>query len=108
MKNIGQMMKQAQAMQANLKKAQEEIRQTEVVGSAGNAMVKVVLAGDRLVKSVTIDPALWGEHKADDKAMVEDLLMLAFNDASEKLEAISQSKMSAVTSGMPLPPGFKL
>jgi hypothetical protein len=105
MKNqLAGLMKQAQAMQDNMKKAQEEIAKLEVEGEAGAGMVKVVMTGRHDVKRVTIDPSLLGE----DKDMLEDLVAAAVNDAVRKVEAASQEKMAGVASGLPLPPGFKL
>jgi DNA-binding YbaB/EbfC family protein len=97
-------MKQAQAMQDNMKKAQEEIAKLEIEGQAGAGMVKVVMTGRHDVKRVTIDPALLGE----DKDMLEDLVAAAMNDAVRKVEAAAQEKMAGLTSGLPMPPGFKL
>jgi nucleoid-associated protein EbfC len=102
--NIGQMMKQAQAMQDNMRRAQEQIAAMEVEGQSGAGMVKVVLDGKYAAKRVTIDPSLL----ADDKDMLEDLIVAAFNDAQRKVEAVSAEKMSSVTAGMQLPPGMKL
>jgi DNA-binding YbaB/EbfC family protein len=105
MKNqLAGLMKQAQSMQENMKKAQEEIAAIEVEGVAGAGMVKIVMTGRHDVKRVTIDPSLL----AEDKDMLEDLVAAAFNDAVRKAEAVSQEKMSGMTAGLPLPPGFKL
>ncbi len=101
---IGDLMKQAQQMQANLQKAQQEIANIEVTGNAGGNMVSIVITGKHDVKRVAIDPSLMTE----DKEMLEDLIAAAFNDAVRQLEQTTQSKMSALTSGMNLPPGFKL
>lgn len=98
------LMKQAQAMQDNMKKAQEQLASIEVEGQAGAGMVKVVMTCKNDVKRVTIDPSLLG----DDKDMLEDLVAAAFNDAVRKAEATSSEKMSSLTAGLPLPPGFKL
>jgi nucleoid-associated protein EbfC len=98
------LMKQAQAMQENMKKAQEAIAALEVEGEAGAGMVKVAMTGRHDVKRVSIDPALLGE----DKDMLEDLVAAAVNDAVRKVEAASQQKMADMTAGLPLPPGFKL
>lgn len=97
------LMKQAQEMQANLKKAQEEIAAMEIEGQAGAGMVKVVMTGRHDVKRVTIDPGLMG----DDKEMLEDLIAAAVNDAVRKVEASTQERMSGLTAGLPLPPGMK-
>jgi nucleoid-associated protein EbfC len=105
MKNqLAGLMKQAQAMQDNMKKAQEEIARLEVEGHAGAGMVKVVMTGRHDVKRVTIDPTLLSE----DKDMLEDLVAAAVNDAVRKVEAASQEKMAGLTAGLPMPPGFKL
>jgi nucleoid-associated protein EbfC len=105
MKNqLAGLMKQAQAMQDNMKKAQEEIAAMEVDGEAGGGLVKIVMTGRHDVRRVTIDPSLLGE----DKDMLEDLVAAAVNDAVRKVEAATQQKMAGMTAGMPLPPGFKL
>lgn len=98
------LMKQAQAMQDNMKKMQEQLAGIEVEGQAGAGMVKVVMTCKNDVKRVSIDPSLLGE----DKDMLEDLVAAAFNDAVRKAEATSQEKMGGLTAGLPLPPGFKL
>ena len=103
--NKGQLaglMKQAQAMQENLKKAQEELAFIEVTGEAGSGMVKILMTCKHQVKRVTIDPSLL----ADDKDMIEDLVAAAFNDAVRKAAETSEAKMSKLTAG--LPPGLKL
>ena len=105
--NKGQLaglMKQAQAMQDNLKKAQDELATIEVSGESGAGLVKVVMTCKHDVKRVTIDPSLL----ADDKDMLEDLVAAAVNDAVRKVEAMVQEKMASVTAGLPLPPGFKM
>ena len=105
MKNqLAGLMKQAQAMQENMKQAQDAISAMEVEGVAGGGMVKVVMTGRHDVKRVTIAPELL----AEDKDMLEDLVAAAMNDAVRKVEAASQQKMAGLTAGMPLPPGFKL
>ncbi len=105
MKNqLAGLMKQAQQMQDNMKKAQEELANTEVEGQAGAGLVKVVMTCRHAVKRVTIDPSLLG----DDRDMLEDLVAAAMNDAVRRAEATSQEKMSGLTAGLPLPPGFKL
>jgi DNA-binding YbaB/EbfC family protein len=104
--NKGQLaglMKQAQQMQDNLRKAQEELAMLEVEGQSGAGLVKVLMTGKHDVKRVTIDPSLL----ADDKDMLEDLVAAAVNDAVRKVEATTQERMSAVTAGMPIPPGLK-
>ena len=105
--NKGQLaglMKQAQAMQDNLKKAQDELASVEVEGESGAGMVKVLMTCKHDVKRVTIDPSLVG----DDKDMLEDLVVAAVNDALRRAEQTAQERMGSVTSGLPLPPGFKL
>ena len=106
--NKGQLaglMKQAQAMQENLKKAQEELAFIEVTGESGAGMVKVLMTCKHQVKRVTIDPSLL----ADDKDMLEDLIAAAFNDAARKAEEAGEAKMGKLTGGMPgLPGGLKL
>ncbi|MEK8084988.1 YbaB/EbfC family nucleoid-associated protein [Aquabacterium sp. A3] len=97
------LMKQAQQMQDNLKKAQDELASVEVEGQSGAGLVKVVMTCKNDVKRVTIDPSLL----ADDKDMLEDLVAAAFNDAVRRAEATSQERMSKLTAGMPLPPGMK-
>ncbi|MGH9884981.1 MAG: YbaB/EbfC family nucleoid-associated protein [bacterium] len=98
------LMKQAQQMQENLKKAQEEIAAMEVEGQAGAGMVKVTMTGRHDVKRVSIDPSLMG----DDKDMLEDLVAAAVNDAVRRVETVTQEKMGGMTSGLGLPPGMKL
>ena len=106
--NKGQLaglMKQAQAMQENLKKAQEELAFIEVTGEAGSGMVKILMTCKHQVKRVTIDPSLMG----DDKDMLEDLIAAAFNDGARKVEEATEAKMGKLTGGMPgLPGGLKL
>lgn len=105
MKNqLAGLMKQAQAMQDNMQKMQEQLATIEVEGESGAGLVKVVMTCKNTVKRVTIDPSLL----ADDKDMLEDLVAAAFNDAARKAEATSSEKMSGLTAGMPMPPGFKL
>ncbi len=101
---LGQIMKQAQQMQANLQKAQEELASVEVMGESGGGMVKVLMTGRHDVRRVTIDPALMD----DDKEMLEDLLAAAVNDAVRKVEKTVQERMSSLTQGMGLPAGMKL
>ena len=97
------LMKQAQQMQDNLKKAQEELALIEVEGQSGAGLVKVVMTCKNEVRRVTIDPSLL----ADDKDMLEDLVAAAFNDAVRRAEATSAEKMGKLTAGMPMPPGMK-
>lgn len=98
------LMKQAQQMQDNMRKMQEQLAQVEVEGEAGAGMVKVTMTCRNEVKRIAIDPSLF----EDERDMLEDLLVAATNDALRKAEQTSQEKMSGVTQGMPLPPGFKL
>ncbi|MGY8524143.1 YbaB/EbfC family nucleoid-associated protein [Paracidovorax citrulli] len=100
------LMKQAQQMQENMKKMQEELAQIEVEGQSGAGLVKVVMTCKNDVKRVTIDPSLLAD--SEEKDLLEDLVAAAFNDAVRKAEATSQEKMGSMTSGLPLPPGFKL
>ena len=101
---MGNMMQQIQKMQENMQKAQEEIANMEVVGEAGAGMVKVTMLGNHNIKRVEIDESLM----EDDKEMIEDLVAAACNDAVRRVAEASQEKMSQVTGGMPLPPGFKM
>jgi DNA-binding YbaB/EbfC family protein len=103
--NIGNMMKQAQQLQANMQRAQAEIASMEVTGEAGGGMAKVVMTGKHEVRRVMLDPSL---ISGDDKEMLEDLVAAAINDAVQKVEKASQAKMSALMGGMQLPPGMKL
>jgi len=105
MKNqLGQLMKQAQQMQDNMKKMQDQLADIEVEGQSGAGMVKVVATCKNQIRRITIDPSLVGE----DRDMLEDLVTAACNDALRKAEAFASEKMSSLTAGMPLPPGFKL
>lgn len=101
---LGNIMKQAQQMQANLEKAQKELAEAEVTGEAGAGMVKVTMNGRHDVKRVEISPDLLN----DDKEMVEDLVAAAVNDANRRVEKMSEERMSELTSGMGLPAGMKL
>jgi DNA-binding YbaB/EbfC family protein len=101
---LGQLMQQAQQMQENLKRAQEEIAKLEVTGSAGGGMVEVTMTGRHEVRRVRIDRKMM----ADDPEMAEDMIAAAFNDAVNKVAEASQQKLGSVGSGMNLPPGFKL
>ena len=101
--NIGQMMKQAQMMQENMRRMQEQLGSIEVEGQSGSGMVKVTMTCKHEMRRVSIDPSLTA-----DREMLEDLLVAAFNDASKKAEETVQEKMSALTAGMGLPPGMKL
>ena len=101
---IAGLMKQAQQMQANMQKAQEDLAKIEVEGQSGAGAVKVIMTCKHDVKRVSIDPSL----VADDRDMLEDLVAAAVNDAVRKVEVMVQEKMSGFTSGMGLPPGMKL
>jgi nucleoid-associated protein EbfC len=105
MKNqLAGLMKQAQAMQENMQKMQEELAKTIVEGQSGAGLVTVLMSCKFYVSRISIDPSLMG----DDKEMLEDLVTAAVNDAVRKAEATSQEKMAGVTAGMPMPPGFKM
>ncbi len=98
------LMKQAQAMQDNMKRAQDELALVEVEGQSGAGLVKVVMTCKHDVKRITIDPSLL----AEDKDMLEDLVAAAFNAAVRRAEEVSTEKMGKLTAGLPLPPGMKL
>ncbi len=102
--DLGKLMQQAQESMAKMQEAQEEVARLEVTGEAGGGMVKVLMNGKHAVKRVSIDNSLIGE----DKDMLEDLVAAAMNDAVNKATEQSQQKMSAITSGLNLPPGFNL
>jgi nucleoid-associated protein EbfC len=102
--NIGQLMKQAQMMQENVRRMQDQLGDIEVEGQSGSGMVKVVMTCKHQVRRVAIDPSLAGE----DREMLEDLLVAAFNDAAQRVDATVAEKMGSVTAGMGLPPGLKL
>jgi len=102
--NIGQLMKQAQMMQENMRRMQEQLATVEVEGQSGAGMVKVVMTCKHEVKRVSIDPSLVGE----DREMLEDLVAAAFNDAVRRVEQTVAEKMSGFTAGLGLPAGFKL
>jgi len=101
---LGNLMKQAQQMQDNVKKLQDELATTEIEGQSGSGMVRVIMTGRHEVKRVTIDPRLLSEERE----MLEDLVAAAVNDATRRVEAMTQEKMAGVTAGLPLPPGMKL
>jgi nucleoid-associated protein EbfC len=101
---LGNIMKQAQAMQENLQKAQAELANMEVSGESGGGLVKVVMTGRHEVRRISIDDSLL----ADDKDMLEDLVAAAVNDAVHKVESTTQERMSGLTAGMNLPAGFKM
>ena len=101
---LGNLMKQAQKMQENMARAQEELANLEVEGQAGNGLVKVTMTCSHKVRRVVISPDIL----AEDRDMLEDLVAAAFNDAASKAEAASQERMGKATAGMPIPPGMKL
>jgi DNA-binding YbaB/EbfC family protein len=101
---LGDLMKQAQQMQEKVQKIQEQLANAEVTGESGAGLVKVLMTGRHDVKRVQIDPSLMSE----DKEVLEDLLAAAVNDAVRRVENNQKDKMSSLTAGMPLPPGFKL
>lgn len=104
MKGLGDLMKQAQEMQANMQKMQEELAKAEVKGEAGAGLVSVIMNGRHDVKRVSIDDSLMTE----DKEMLEDLLAAAVNDAVRKVETQSRDQMAKMTAGMGIPPDFKM
>ena len=101
--NIAQLMQQAQKMQEDMQRAQQELANLEVTGSAGGGMVSVTLTGAKECRKVRVDPSL-----LSDAEMLEDLVAAAFNDASNKVDAESKARMGSATAGMQLPPGMKL
>lgn len=101
---LGNIMKQAQQMQENLKKVQDDIAKTEVTGESGAGLVKVTMTGKHDVKKIDIDPSLIG----DDVDMLEDLVAAAVNDANRRVEIMTQEKMSEISAGLNLPPGMNL
>ena len=101
---IGQIMQQAQKMQADMQKAQEEMASLTVVGESGGGMVRITMSCKHQLRSIEIEDSLVG----DDKEMLEDLITAAFNDATRKVETTVQDKYSGMTAGMSLPPGMKL
>lgn len=104
MKGLSDLMKQAQEMQANMQKMQEELANAEVQGESGAGLVKVTMTGRHDVRRVSIDSSLMTE----DKEILEDLLAAAVNDAVRKVEDKNREKMSSLTAGMQMPPGFKM
>ncbi len=105
MKNaLAGIMQQAQKMQDNFKKAQEELEAIEVQGESGGGLVTILMTGKREVRKVSIDPSLIG----DDKDMLEDLVAAAINDAVRKVNKMKKEKMADVTAGIPIPPGFQM
>lgn len=101
--NISQLMQQAQQVQENLKKAQEELADLEVTGESGGGLVKVHMNGKHEVRRVAIDPEV-----ADDREMIEDLVAAAINDAVKRIQETTKERMAGLTGGMPMPPGFNL
>ena len=104
---LGQLMRQAQQMQDKMKQVQDSLDQEMVEGQAGAGLVRVSMNCKHLVKSISIDPSLMTADP-DDRETLQDLLVAACNDASSRAEQVSQQKMSAVTAGLPIPPGMKL
>lgn len=102
--SLGDIMKQAQKMQEDVKNIQAEIEALEITGESGAGLVKVIMTGKREVRKVTIDKSL----VEDDKDMLEDLVASAMNDAVRKVSRLKKEKMTDVTSGFPMPPGFKM
>lgn len=105
MKNLGNLMKQAQEMQAKMQQMQDSLADIEMTGAAGGGMVAVTLNGKGEMKKVKIDPSLFN---AEDSEVVEDLILAAFADAKSKVEAHTAEEMSKLTGGLNLPPGMKL
>ena len=105
MKNLGQMMKQAQEMQSKMDEMQSKLAEMEMIGCSGAGMIEVTLSGKSDVRKIKIDPAV---INPSDPEILEDLIIAAFNDAKSKVEAKVGDKMSEMTGGMQLPPGFKL
>ncbi|MBI5119929.1 MAG: YbaB/EbfC family nucleoid-associated protein [Rhodospirillales bacterium] len=105
MKNIGQLMKQAQQMQSKMAEMQAKLAEAEMSGSSGGGMVNITVNGKGDLKKVSIDPSLLN---ADDKEVVEDLIVAAFNDAKAKVDRFMQDEMAKMTGGLQLPPGMKL
>lgn len=105
MKNaLGNIMQQAQKMQEDFKKAQEELAAMQVLGESGGGLVTILMTGKREARKVTIDSSLVGE----DKDMLEDLVAAAINDAVNKVAKMKKEKMASITAGLPLPPGFQM
>tara|TARA_B100001996_G_scaffold226647_1_gene174549 strand:+ start:1791 stop:2114 length:324 start_codon:yes stop_codon:yes gene_type:complete len=101
---IGNIMKQAQEMQANMEKVKKELAKTEVIGRSGGDMIKITMNGKHLVNRVEIDESVM----KDDKEMLEDLIVVAINDANKQVEDVTKERMSNATSSMGLPSGIKL
>ncbi len=104
---IAGLMRQARQMQEKMKQVQDALADMQVEGQAGAGLVKITITCKNQVKAIAIDPSLMSAD-ADDRETLQDLLIAAFNDAAAKAEALTQEKMSAVTAGLPLPPGMKL
>jgi len=105
MKNLGDMMKQVQAMQSRMADMQAKLEQSTVTGQSGGGMVKMTMNGKGAVTGIDIDPSLM---KPEEKDIVEDLIIAAHSDAKNKVEAMMAEEMKSVTGGLPLPPGLKL
>ena len=105
MKNLGQMLKQAQEVQAKMAEMQEKLMAIELTGASGGGMVKVTLTGKHVMRSLKIDPSL---INPTDSAMLEDLIIAAYNDAKTKVDAYMSEEMAKITGGMQLPPGMTL
>ena len=105
MKNLGDMMKQVQAMQSRMAEMQSKLEQTTVTGQSGGGLVKVTLSGKGVMTALSIDSSLM---KPEEKDILEDLILAAHTDAKSKSEAMMAEEMQSVTGGLPLPPGFKL
>ena len=105
MKNLGQMLKQAQAMQSKMAEMQEKLAAVELTGAAGGGMVKVTLNGKNEMRSVKIDPSLLDPKETE---VLEDLIVAAFNDAKNKVDAHMAEEMAKITGGLQLPPGMKM
>ena len=105
MKNLGQMMKQVQDMQARMAEMQDKLAELEIEGSAGGGLVKATLTGKGVLRGLKIDPSLVNPAETD---VLEDLIVAAVNDAKTKVDAEASARMGALTGGLGLPPGFKL
>lgn len=105
MKNLGEMMKQVQAMQSRMTEMQAKLEEATVTGQSGGGLVKVTLSGKGAMTALVIDPSLL---KPEEKDILEDLIVAAHSDAKAKSEAMMAEEMKSVTGGLPLPPGFKL
>ena len=105
MNNFNNMMKQAQELQNKMSEAQKKVEQLEADGSSGGGLIKIIIDGKNLVKSVHIDDSL---INSEEKEILEDLIVAAFNDAKEKIQKRISDEMSSITGGIKLPPGIKL